>query len=254
KLVGKVIEILKQGNPDSQAVLLPLLATLTQRSPWHEQPDVQATLRSLLEQSPQPGNYAQVLDAASSFPTLIHDPKVQELVLASLNSYDRDVQRAAMRVSFDHLLDDSQTLPAVKTAFAKLNASALRVLMEEAGNPQFLKRHFGISGGAVSQDQDFLNGHRGALKIKEPLEYPVVVDTVLASLLNPDANVSAAALDTLRKVKGVELRPDFKAAMNQLQNSTNPRLKLFSTSVLKGKSLSDALEDVQPGSILDYRY
>jgi HEAT repeat protein len=254
KLVGKVIEILKQGSPDSQAVVLPLLATLTQRSPWHEQPDVQATLRTLLEQSPQPGNYAQVLDAASSFPTLIHDPKVQELVLEGLNSYDRDVQRAAMRVSFDHLLDDSQSLPAVKTAFAKLNASALRVLMEEAGNPQFLKRRFGISGGAVSQDQDFLNGHRGALKIKEPLEYPVVVDTVLASLLNPDGNVSAAALDTLRKVKGVELRPDFKAAMNQLQNSTNPRLKLISTSVLKGKSLSDALGDVQPGSILDFRY
>src|SRR6202034_3173327 len=106
KLVGKVIEILKHGNPDSQAVVLPLLATLTSTSPWHEQPDVQATLRSLLEQSPQPGNYAQVLDAASAFPTLIHDSKVQELVLAGLNSYDREVQRAAMRVSFEHLLND----------------------------------------------------------------------------------------------------------------------------------------------------
>ena len=47
------------------------------------------------------------------------------------------------------------------------------------------------------------------MKIKEPLEYPLVVDTVLASLLNPDANVSAAALDTLRKVKGVEKRAGF---------------------------------------------
>ena len=37
----------------------------------------------------------------------------------------------------------------------------------------------------------------------------MVVDTVMASLLNPDANVSAAALDTLRKVKGVEKRPGF---------------------------------------------
>jgi len=253
RLVGRVIEILKQGNTDSQAVVLPLLATLASNSPWHEQPDVQATLRSLLEQNPQSQNYAQVLDAASSFPALIHDPKVQELVLAGLNSYDRDVQRAAMRISFEHFLNDSQTVPAVKTAFAKLNASALRVLMEEAGDPQFLKRHNGVSGGAVSQDQDFLNGHP-AVKIKEPLEYPAVVDTVLASLLNTDANVSAAALDTLRKVKGVEQRSDFKAAMNQLQNSSNPRLKLISTSVLKGKNLSDALQDVQPGSVLDFRY
>jgi hypothetical protein len=76
----------------------------------------------------------------------------------------------------------------------------------------------------------------------------------MASLLNADANVSAAALDTLRKVKGVEKRPDFLAAMNQLQNSTNPRLKLIATSVLKGKNLGDALRDVQPGSVLDFRY
>ena len=66
--------------------------------------------------------------------------------------------------------------------------------------------------------------------------------------------MSAAALDTLRKVKGVEKRPDFRAAMNKLQNSTNPRLKLIATSVLKGKNLSEALRDVQPGSVLDFRY
>ena len=70
----------------------------------------------------------------------------------------------------------------------------------------------------------------------------------MASLLNADANVSAAALDTLRKVKGVEKRADFLAAMNRLQTSTNPRLKLIAASVLKGKNLGDALNDVQPGS------
>ena len=32
----------------------------------------------------------------------------------------------------------------------------------------------------------------------------------LWSLLNSDANLSAAALDTLRKVKGVEQRADFR--------------------------------------------
>ncbi len=41
---------------------------------------------------------------------------------------------------------------------------------------------------------------------------------------------------------------------NKLQNSSNPRLKLISTSVLKGKNLTDALSDVQPGSVLDFRY
>jgi len=112
----------------------------------------------------------------------------------------------------------------------------------------------GVAGGAVSQDQDYLNRHAAALKIKEPLEYPLVVDTVMASLLNADANVSAAALDTLRKVKDVEKRPDFKSAMDKLQSSTNPRLKLIASNVLQGKSLGDALRDVQPGEVLDFRY
>ncbi len=60
-----------------------------------------------------------------------------------------------------------------------------------------------------------------------------MVNTVIAALVRPDANVSAAALDTLRKVKDVEKRADFRAAMSQLQNSTNPRLKLIATNVLE---------------------
>jgi hypothetical protein len=207
----------------------------------------------MLDQYPQPMNFGQVLDAASSFSNLMREPALQQKVFDGLNSYMSDTQRAAVRISLEHFLSDPKTEPAVKSAFAGMNASGLRILMEEAGNPQFLKKRLGVSGGAVSQDQDYLNGHPAALKAREPLEYPIVVDTIMASLLNADANVSAAALDTLRKVKDVEKRPDFLAAMNQLQNSTNPRLKLIAASVLKGKNLSDALTDVQPGSLLDFR-
>ena len=254
KLVEKVVEILKQGNPDSQAVVLPLLAALPASSPWEQETSVQDELRTMLEQKPRPKNYAEVLDAASSFNGLMHEPKLQEQVLAGLHSFNPDVQRAALRVCFEHFLNDPQSAEVVKTAFADLNTSALSILMEEAGNPEFLKRRLGVAGGAVSQDQDYLNRHAAGLKIKEPLEYPIVVETVMASLLNPDANVSAAALDTLRMVKGVEKRPDFRAALNKRQSSTNPRLKLISTSVLQGKDLSEALLDVQPGSVLDFRY
>ncbi len=254
KLVEKVVEILKQGNPDSQAVVLPLLAALPENSAWEQEATVQDQLRTMLEQKPRPKNYAQILDAASSFTTLMHEPKLQEQVLAGLHSFNPDVQRAALRVCFEHFLSDPQSAEAVKAAFADLNTSALSILMEEAGNPQFLKRRLGVAGGAVSQDQDYLNRHASAMKIKEPLEYPIVVETVMSSLLNSDANVSAAALDTLRKVKGVEKRPDFRAAMSKLQNSSNPRLKHISTSVLEGKDLSEALRDVQPGEVLDFRY
>jgi len=252
-LVAKVVEILRHGNPDSQAVVLPLLAALPSGSVWERQADVQGALRSMLDQDPQPANFAQVLDAASSFSDLMHEPALQQKILEGLDSPMPDTQRAAVRISLEHFLSDSKTEPAVKSAFAKLNASGLRILMEESSNPQFLKKRLGVSGGAVSQDQDYLNGHPAALRAREPLEYPIVVDTVMTSLLNADANVSAAALDTLRKVKGVEKRPDFLTAMNRLQNSTNPRLKLIASSVLKGKNLGDALTDVQPGSVLDFR-
>ncbi|MGA2534466.1 MAG: HEAT repeat domain-containing protein [Terracidiphilus sp.] len=254
QLVSEVVEILQHGNSDSQAVVLPLLAAIPPNSAWEQQTAVQDALRSLLQAKPRPANYAQVLDAASSFNSLMSEPKLQEQVLAGLHSFTPEIQRAAIQVSLEHFLNNSETEPLVKSAFANLNDSALGILLEEAGNPQFLKRRLGVAGGAVSQDQDYLNRHTAALKIKQPLEYPIVVDTVLASLLNPDANISAAALDTLRKVKGVEQRPDFRAAMEKLQASTNPRLKLIATSVMKGKDLGEALRDVQPGSVLDFRY
>jgi HEAT repeat protein len=254
RLVGKVVEIVKHGNPDSQAVVLPLLAALPDTSPWEQQAEVQNALRSLLEQDPQPANYAQVLNAASSFTELMNEPKLQEKVLAGLDSYDPDVQRAAIQVSLEHFLNNPQMTPAVKKAYANLNVSAQRIFMEEVGNPKFMIRHLGVAGGAVSQDQDFLNRNLAARKIQEPLENPIVRDTVMGSVLHGDANVRAAALDTLRKVQGVEQRPDFRAAMDQLQNSDNPRLKLIATRVLQGKNLSEALKDVQPGSVLDFNY
>ncbi|HEY1897776.1 MAG TPA: HEAT repeat domain-containing protein [Terracidiphilus sp.] len=254
RLVEKIVEILNHGNPDSQAVVLPLLAALPEKSAWQQQTTVQDALRAGLQQKPRPANYAQVLDAASSFTGLMQEPKLQGQVLAGLNSFNTEVQRASVRICFEHFLKDPQSAAAAKTAFANLNDSALGVFMEEAGNPQFLKRRLGVAGGAVSQDQDYLNRHTAILEIKKPLEYPLVVDTVMAAVLNPDANISAAALDTLRKVPGVEQRPDFRAALDKLKTSTNPRLKLISTSVLEGKNLTDALRDVQPGSVLDFRY
>ena len=118
----------------------------------------------MLEQRPRPANYAQVLDAASSFTSLMHEPKLQEQVLAGLHSFTPEIQRAAVQVSLEHFLGDPQTEPAVKTAFANLNTSALSILLEEVGNPVFLKRRLGVAGGAVSQDQDYLNRTRGRAK------------------------------------------------------------------------------------------
>jgi HEAT repeat protein len=255
KLVNKVVEILNHGRPDSQAVVLPLLAGLNDNSPWEHETSVRESLRSLLQREPRPANYAQVLNAASSFKSLMQEQGLRAQILAGLDDPNPEVERAAVRVSLEHFLSNPETAPLVKTAFANLRSSARNVLIEEVGNPKFMLTHLGVAGGAISQDQNYFLGKNVAYqKAPDFLENPVVLNTVLATLRDPDANARAAALDLLRKVKDVEKRQDFRAALTQLQKDNNPRLKLIATSVLEGKPLKEALKDVQPGSVLDFSY
>ena len=84
-------------------------------------------MRAVLEQNPRPTNYAQVLDAASSFTSLMQEPKLQKQVLAGLEFLRPG--GAARRSA--HLLRTlpatiPQSAPPVKTAFANLNDSALQ--------------------------------------------------------------------------------------------------------------------------------
>ena len=118
-----------------------------------------------------------------------------------------------------------------------------------------MRQHLGIAGGAVSQDQQYFLGENLAyLKAPDLLDNPLVLDTMLACLHSSDPNVRAGSLDVLRKVNGIEERPEFRAALGQLEKDNNPRLKLIAESVLEGKKLSEALKDVQPGSVLDFNY
>ena len=255
KLVKQVVEILNHGNSDSRAVVLPLLAGLPEKSPWEQQNKVLEALRSLLQRQPRVANYARVLNAASSFKSLMQEPALRGQVLAGLDDPNPEVERAALRVSLEHFLSNPETASLVKTAFANLHSSARGILIEEVGDPKFMLRHLGVAGGAVSQDQQYFLGKNVAYqKTPDFLENPTVLNTVLATLHDPDANARAAALDVLRKVKDIEQRPDFRAALDQLQRDNNPRLKLIAASVLEGKKLSDALKDVQPGSVLDFKY
>ncbi|WP_162601315.1 HEAT repeat domain-containing protein [Occallatibacter savannae] len=253
-LVRKVIEILKHGTPESQAVVLPLLAALPTHSAWTRETALREALSAMLAVRPQPSNYAQLLFAASSFPSLMNQPALQEQALEALNSSNPDVRRAAVDIALEHFLTDPAVGPALKSALSKLSPVAQRTFLDEVANPEFLKKRLGLSGGAVSQDQDYLNRNAGIKQPRTPLEYPLVVDAVMDDLLSPDANVSAAALDTLGKIKQIDKRPEFRSAMEKLNQSRNPRLKLIATRVLEGKDLHDALRDVEPGSVLDFRF
>ena len=126
--------------------MLPLSAALPSDSPWVRQPEVLTSLRGLLEEQPRPANYAQVLNAASSFQRLMQEPAMRDQVLAGLNDTNPEVQRAAVRVCLEHFLGNAQTAPLVKTAFANLNPQGMGMFVEEVGDPKFLKpalRHCG---------------------------------------------------------------------------------------------------------------
>lgn len=253
-LVKTVVQIIERGNPDSQAVVLPLLAAIPAASPWSRQPEVLNALRSALESQPRPANYAAVLDAASGFDPLVRDPRLQDQMFAGLSDADPNVQRAAIRICLEHFLPDAQLSGRVAQDFARLGSSGRAILIEEVNDPQFMRRHLAVAGGAVSQDQAYYLGHNAYYKPPDFLAQPIVLNTVMASLEDRDANVRAAALDVLRKVHGIEQRPDFRAALEKLEQEHNPRLQLIAERVLDGKNLSEALEDVQPGSVLDFSF
>ena len=250
-LVKTVVEILRHGDADSQAVVLPLLAVLPADSSWGGEPEVLAALRSKLDAQPRPANYAAALDAASGFKALVQDPQLQDRMFAGLSDPDPDVQRAAVRLCLEHFLPDPQTSARVARAFAGLGSSQRSILIEEVNDPAFMRRHLDVAGGAVSQDQAFYVGHNAYYKPPDFLAQPAVLSTVIASLEDRDANVRASALDLLRKVKGIEDRPEFRAALEKMKQEQNPRLQLIAARVLGGKKLSEALSDVQPGSVLD---
>jgi hypothetical protein len=198
-------------------------------------------------------NYAQVLTAAASFPSLMNEPSISKQVREAIDDKDRDVQRAALQIALERLSNPAER-PEAQQLFAHLGSSQRSVFIEEVDDPKFLLNHLGVAGGALSQDQAYFLGKKAVNARPNLLSEPIVFKNVLASLSDPDANVRAAALDLLRKSKGIEQQPDFRAALEHMQSDPNPRLKMIATNVLSGKKLKDALADVQPGSVLDFNY
>ena len=252
-LVRTIARILETGDETAQNTVLPLLAALPGNSPWTHQRDIAASLRALLERQPRVTNYAAVLTAAASFPDLMKEPAIHRQVIEAFNDPDREVERAAIQIVLERLGQPAEK-SAADQLFARLGSSQRTVLIEEVNDPKFLVNHLGVSGGALSQDQIYFLGKKAVNARPDLLEEPLVFKAVLASLGDRDANVRAAALDLLRKSKGIEARPDFRAALLPLRNDPNPRLKMIAENVLSGKKLGQALADVQPGSVLDFNY
>jgi hypothetical protein len=183
----------------------------------------------------------------------MNEPNIRTQVMEAFRDPDREVQRAAIQIALERL-DDPRESAIASQLFGQLGSSQRSVLIEEVSDPKFLLNRLGVSGGALSQDQTYFLGKKAANRPPDLLDQPVVFKAVLASLSDTDANVRAAALDLLRKSKGIEDRSEFRAAIDRMQSDPNPRLRMIAKNVLAGKKLSEALADVQPGSVLDFNF
>ena len=251
-LLHTVTTILASNDESAQNVVLPLLAGLPEDSAWTRQPLVIASLRALIGKVPRSRNYAHVLTAAAAFPDLLNDPAIRRQMLAAIGDPDHDIRRAAIQIALDRLTDPREAALS-REIFAHLASPQRSVLIEEVNDPKFIRRH-GVSAGAISQDALYIAAKKRVSPSTRLLEEPIVFDAVLASLTDSDANVRAAALDLLRKSADIDANPRFRTALEHMRNDPNSRLKLIATNVLAGKKLSDALRDVQPGSVLDFNY
>lgn len=257
QLVKTVVEILRGGDENARGVVLPLLASLPDGSPWTKENNVAQAVDALLEQQPRPHDYALALTAASSFPSLTGNQAFESRVFSALRDSDPAVVKAAMDTILGRFLGTPAYASQVSSAFGGLNSSQRNILITEVANPQFMRLRSGTAGLGISQDAAGLLANKYAyVKYKTPnfLEQPIVLETVITSLGDQDANVRAAALDLLRRSPGIEQRPDFQAALHKLQNDPNPRLQMIAANVLGGKTLADALADVKPNAVLDYDY
>ena len=230
-------------------VALGRLGFLSHAATAHPRPGERdaAALRSLLERQPRVKNYGEVLAAASSFPSLMSGPQLGDRVLATFDDPDPEIQRAGMRIALERLVDDAQVAPSIQQAFTHFGSVQRSVLIDEMNEPKLTRRHLGVSGGAVSQDQAyFLKGKNVYLKDVNLLDQPILFGAVLASLGDRDANVRAAASDALRKRNGIEQQPEFRAALGRLKDDPNARLQLIARNVLSGKKLGEVSRTCSP--------
>ena len=229
-------------------VALGRLGFLSHAATAHPRPGERdaAALRSLLERQPRVKNYGEVLAAASSFPSLMSGPQLGDRVLATFDDPDPEIQRAGMRIALERLVDDAQVAPSIQQAFTHFGSVQRSVLIDELNEPKLTRRHLGVSGGAVSQDQAyFLKGKNVYLKDVNLLDQPILFGAVLASLGDRDANVRAAS-DALRKRNGIEQQPEFRAALGRLKDGPNARLQLIARNVLSGKKLGEVSRTCSP--------
>src|SRR5206468_9606172 len=118
-----VLATLKNAGEEGLSVVLPLLADLEPDSPWKKQTAVASALRALVESRVGKPLYAELLQAAASYPELMQDVMVQQRILESLKDKSADVRRASLQILLFRFLQEPDLSPLAQTAMAGFDSA-----------------------------------------------------------------------------------------------------------------------------------
>src|SRR5205823_12337473 len=125
----------RSGGEEGLAVVLPLLADLEPDSPWRREAAVASALRALVEARVGKPLYADVLQAAASYPELMKDGLVQQRVVDSLQDRSLEARRAALSIVLYRLLEGPALAPVAQKSIAGFDGGFRGMLRPQPSAP-----------------------------------------------------------------------------------------------------------------------
>src|SRR5206468_3127149 len=183
-----------------------LLADLEADSPWKKEASVAPALRLLVENRGGKPLYAELLQAAASYPELMKDVLMQQRILESLKDRSIEVRRAALQILLNRFLADPELAPLAQKAISGFDTALRGLLLSELSAPR-QATYKGRAASATGLDVAFLR-LEDIKHGKDLLADPIVLRAVADSLKDRDGNVRAAALDLVVKRKEVLSQPE----------------------------------------------
>ncbi|MCI0336105.1 MAG: hypothetical protein L0226_00870 [Acidobacteria bacterium] len=168
---------------------------------------------------------AAALLALADFPQLINDAEVRQRVIAALQSSEDDLARAASQlILVSPQLRELPAIAAVLDDLLKTQSVAKRRMILDL----------------ITADTPVENDLR-------------IISLVAESLEDPDEKVRFAALNGVRRVKGLQANAAIRAGLAKLTKDPNRRLQGLAIAIYQGQDGGVAL-DLRAEEILDYNF
>ena len=210
ELVILLTQLLREREPRSLAIVLPLLAAVEPGDGLTREMDLQGAMDALLRAHPT----AEVIAAAAVFPRLADGPLMRTQVLAAMSSNDIALIRAAVDVVVDHFVTNPN-LAAMTAQFFKHSQGLSRRMLLDSLDPSRVRFRLDLVN-VYSPPRFEVPADANILALEFVQEF------VLSSLGSGDPLVRATALDLTRKHERLRRAPVIQTMFAQLNKAEPP--------------------------------